>query len=84
MGRLLDAYSCVGMHQDELPVFLPPHLLRSQDGLYTLFLWSMMAIVFAWTVGFWFAQLFTCGTHFFAIWGSVRDLVQYCGKTLKK
>jgi hypothetical protein len=48
------------------------------------FLWFMMAVVFAWTVGFWFAQVFTCGTHFFAIWGSVQDLVQYCVKTLKK
>jgi hypothetical protein len=44
----------------------------------------MMAVVLAWTIGFWFAQLFTCGTHFFYSWGSIRDLVQHCVKTSKK
>jgi hypothetical protein len=44
----------------------------------------MMAIVTAWTVAFFFSQLFTCGTHFSAIWGSINDLKRYCVKTLQK
>ena len=37
-----------------------------------------IAIVLLWTIGFFFAFIFPCGTHFFADWGSIQSLVTYC------
>ncbi|KAI9666608.1 MAG: hypothetical protein M1821_004544 [Bathelium mastoideum] len=39
---------------------------------------SMVAIVCVWTLGFFFAILFRCGTHFWALWAPLIYLLQNC------
>ena len=48
----------------------------------TLFDWVtkvVSVIVVLWTTAFVFSFIFSCGTHFFANWGSVEEVVKYCG-----
>lgn len=48
----------------------------------SLFDWvtkGAIATVILWTVGCLFGFIFSCGTHIFASWSSVRDGVTYCG-----
>lgn len=39
---------------------------------------TLMAIVSIWSVGFFFAYLFRCGTNFWALWAPLEDLIKYC------
>ena len=41
----------------------------------------MISIVLAWTVAFFFATMFLCRTDFWAIWGSLEDLLSHCVDT---
>lgn len=43
----------------------------------------MMCVVGMWSISFFFANLFACGTRFSAYWGSTIDLITKCVKTLK-
>ena len=40
---------------------------------------AAIAIVVIWTVGFLFALIFACGSHFFANWSSPQAAWRYCG-----
>ncbi|KAI0118666.1 hypothetical protein GGR51DRAFT_497223 [Nemania sp. FL0031] len=39
---------------------------------------ALMVIVVAWSVSFFFAYLFRCGTHFWALWAPLMYLLEYC------
>ena len=43
----------------------------------------MIVIVVAWTITFFFATVFLCRTDFWAIWGSLADLLSHCVNTSK-
>ncbi|KAI1379043.1 hypothetical protein F4677DRAFT_410388 [Hypoxylon crocopeplum] len=42
---------------------------------------TMIAVVVAWTLAFFFAVLFECGTYFEALWTSPKDILAHCVKT---
>lgn len=52
----------------------------------TLFDWTTkfsIAIVVMWTITFLFGNIFNCGKHVSASWGSVQDNLTYCGAGTK-
>lgn len=44
---------------------------------------AMMGLIVAWSVAYWFAHLFMCGTNFSAFWSSFEDLRMKCINTLQ-
>lgn len=42
---------------------------------------ALMVIVSVWSVGFFFAYMFRCGTNFWALWAPLKDLLKYCYKS---
>jgi len=44
---------------------------------------GMMILIIVWTVAYWFAHLFMCGTNFNAFWSSFEDLRTKCIDTFK-
>jgi hypothetical protein len=38
----------------------------------------MIGIVSIWSIGFFFAYVFRCGTHFWALWAPLMYLLEYC------
>ncbi|KAI2614960.1 plasma membrane protein Pth11-like protein [Hypoxylon sp. NC1633] len=44
----------------------------------SILLITMIALVIAWTVAFFFAALFQCGRDFYVHWGSPKDIVTHC------
>ncbi|KAF2734161.1 hypothetical protein EJ04DRAFT_437644 [Polyplosphaeria fusca] len=47
-------------------------------GAKSIIIYFMAAISFIWSIGFCFANVFSCGTNFWAVWGSAVDFVKYC------
>lgn len=48
----------------------------------TLFDWitkTALVIVVLWTLACLLGTVLSCGTHFYANWGSVQDIAMYCG-----
>ncbi|KAI1843549.1 hypothetical protein JX266_010182 [Neoarthrinium moseri] len=39
---------------------------------------TLIVITTIWTVGFFFAYMFRCGTNFWALWAPLQYLIQYC------
>ncbi|MCJ1356783.1 MAG: hypothetical protein MMC33_006779 [Icmadophila ericetorum] len=48
-----------------------------------IFTMVMICIIILWTIGFFFAHLFACGTNFSAWWGAPIELITRCVKTEK-
>lgn len=51
----------------------------------TLFDWATKITIFVvilWTLTFLFGFIFSCGTHFSAAWGSLKNDAMYCGAAL--
>ena len=51
----------------------------------TVFDWVTLAtigLVLLWTVGIFFINVFPCGTHISASWGSIKDIQDFCGNGL--
>ena len=44
--------------------------------------WGLIILISVWTIGFFFALLFSCKGHWSAFWSSVVDLATQCVKTL--
>jgi hypothetical protein len=42
---------------------------------------ALMVVVSIWSVGFFFAYMFRCGTNFWALWAPLKDLLKYCYKS---
>lgn len=42
---------------------------------------TLMVIVSVWTISFFFAYTFRCGTNFWALWAPLKDLLKYCYKS---
>jgi hypothetical protein len=38
----------------------------------------LIGVVGVWTVGFFFAYMFRCGTEFWALWAPLKDLIEHC------
>ena len=41
----------------------------------------LIVMVICWTIAFFFATMFLCRTDFWAIWGSLADLLSHCADT---
>lgn len=55
----------------------------NRKSLASYLLGGLIVLVTLWSVAFFIAALFQCGTNFWAIWGSTMDLVQNCTETMQ-
>ena len=66
-------------------MFFYRRIFRPSDGKhFDRIMFSVVAIVVAWTISFFFAQMFACGIHFDYLWTTLPDRLDHgkCVKTL--
>lgn len=54
-----------------------------RGGLFNRVTLIFIAIIVVWTVAFYFAYAFVCGTHFWAYWGNILVSSKYCSHVLQ-
>ena len=74
------SHPCLGSIKLSFLFFYRRIFCPNKKNLASLFLDAMIVLVVLWTLGFFFSELFNCGTHFSALWGSTVDLMS-CDKT---
>lgn len=63
-------------------LFLYRRIFSVSSNTMRVIILTTIALVCAWTIAFFFAELFQCSTRFWANWGSSLDIRTQCHKTL--
>lgn len=64
-------------------LFFYRRLFVVDRGLFNFLTWGMIAVIISWTTTFVFMFTFGCGgEHIKAYWGSLQDIITYCGNGL--
>ena len=84
MGGFAHADPCSLLRQAELRLLLSTALLLNVGNrTFSLITHFVTTIILLWTVAFWFAILFDCGTNFSAWWISLETASTQCSARLK-
>lgn len=73
---------CIGCIKLSVVTFYRRLFVTQQRSWFSIATITLIGIIVAWTIAFFFVFLFYCGTHIEKEWSTVMDIIEYCPNAL--